>query len=86
VAKIIASGFVSLDRVMEAPGGEPGYRHAGWVAQFRGSGQFKVQADEVLAHEALLLGRRTTEGLRLPGTRVADKMNSMPNASLRPLK
>ena len=29
--KLIVTEFVSLDGVMEAPGGEPGYRHSGWV-------------------------------------------------------
>lgn len=32
--KLIVTEFVSLDGVMEAPGGEPGYRHSGWVGGF----------------------------------------------------
>ena len=28
---LIVTAFVSLDGVMEAPGGEPGYRNAGWT-------------------------------------------------------
>jgi hypothetical protein len=34
MAKVVVSEFVSLDGVMEAPGGEPGYRHTGWVSKF----------------------------------------------------
>jgi dihydrofolate reductase len=30
---LIATAFISLDGVMEAPGGEPGYRNAGWTFQ-----------------------------------------------------
>lgn len=62
MGKIVLSEFVSLDGVMEAPGGEPGYKHTGWVATFADTGQFAYKLDEVLAHEALLLGRRTYEG------------------------
>ncbi|MGH2762513.1 MAG: hypothetical protein ACRDLD_08050 [Thermoleophilaceae bacterium] len=32
--KLIVSEFVTLDGVMEAPGGEPGHRHSGWVFDF----------------------------------------------------
>jgi dihydrofolate reductase len=31
VRKLIVTEFVSLDGVMDSPGGEPGYAHAGWV-------------------------------------------------------
>jgi dihydrofolate reductase len=62
MGKIVVSEFVSLDGVMEAPGGEQGYQHSGWVARFPDSGQFKYKFEEVFAHEALLLGRRTYEG------------------------
>jgi dihydrofolate reductase len=73
---------VSLDGVMEAPGGEPGYRHTGWVAKFQDAGQIKYKLDEVLAHEALLLGRTTYESFAgawpsMEGE-FADKMNGMP--------
>ena len=81
--KLIVSEFVSVDGVMEAPGGEEGYRHTGWVLAFPqdpGQGQYKL--DEVLAAEALLLGRVTWEGFAAawPARRgkFADKMNSMP--------
>jgi dihydrofolate reductase len=82
VGKIVVTEFVSLDGVMEAPGGEPGYRHTGWVAKFLDEGQFKYKLDEVLAQEALLLGRTTYEGFADAWPpregEFADKMNSMP--------
>jgi dihydrofolate reductase len=82
MAKIVVSEFVSLDGVMEAPGGEPGYRHAGWVMKFPDAQQFQYKFDEVLAHQAMLLGRKTYEGFASawpsrPGE-FADKMNNMP--------
>jgi dihydrofolate reductase len=82
VGKIVVSEFVSLDGVMEAPGGEPNYRHTGWVAKFPDAGQFKYKLDEILAHEAHLLGRRTYESFAgaWPARTglFADKINSMP--------
>ncbi len=58
---LIVTEFVSLDGVMEAPGGEPGYAHAGWVmSMFSGElGAFKEE--EQLEADVLLLGRRTYE-------------------------
>lgn len=29
--QLIVTAFVSVDGVMEAPGGEPGYRNSGWT-------------------------------------------------------
>ena len=82
MGKIVVSEFVSLDGVMEAPGGEPSYRHTGWVAKFPDAGQFKYKLDEILAHEAHLLGRRTYESFAgaWPARTgpFADKINSMP--------
>ena len=82
MGKVVVSEFVSLDGVMEAPGGEPGYKHTGWVATFADTGQFTYKLDEVLAHEALLLGRRTYEGFAAAWPardgEFADKMNSIP--------
>ncbi len=82
MAKMVVSEFVSLDGVMEAPGGEPGYKHTGWVAKFQDSGQYEYKLAEVLAHDALLLGRRTYEGFAAAWPSVeggfGDKMNTMP--------
>ena len=61
MAKIAVSAFVSLDGVVEAPGGEPGYRHTGWVAKFQDAAQIDWKMREVMAHAALLIGRVTYE-------------------------
>jgi dihydrofolate reductase len=59
--KLIVTEFVSLDGVMEAPGGEPGYAHTGWVAaRFSDElGEYKLA--EQLAADVLLMGRKTYE-------------------------
>lgn len=80
--KLIVSEFVSLDGVMEAPGGEEGHPHSGWVFDFMSPEQERFKLDEVLAAEALLLGRVTYEGFAAAwparGGEFADKMNAMP--------
>lgn len=60
---LIITAFVSADGVMEAPGGELGYRNAGWT--FKGI-KFDPAAYELKGREqeeagALLLGRRSYE-------------------------
>jgi dihydrofolate reductase len=59
--KLIVTEFVSLDGVMEAPGGEPGYAHTGWVEGFFTDELFAYKLDEQLAADILLLGRTTYE-------------------------
>lgn len=82
MGRIVVSEFVSVDGVMEAPGGEPGYRHTGWVARFPDLGQFAYKLEETLAAEALLLGRTTYRSFAgaWPDQEgdFADKMNAMP--------
>jgi dihydrofolate reductase len=82
VRKLIVSEFVSLDGVMEAPGGEEGYPHTGWVLNFVDPAWEAYKLDEVLASDALLLGRVTYEGFAAAWPRrsgdFADKTNSMP--------
>ena len=56
---LITTAFVSLDGVVEAPGGEPGYRNSGWT--FQGI-EFDPAAYELKGREqeeatAMLLGR-----------------------------
>jgi dihydrofolate reductase len=82
VGKIVVSEFLSLDGVMEAPGGESGYRHTGWVMRFPDPAQFDYKWREVLDHEALLIGRRTyetfAEAWPTRDGEFADRMNGMP--------
>jgi dihydrofolate reductase len=83
MGRIVVTEFVSLDGVMEDPGGAEGFRHAGWTFKIdRGEEGDKFKLDETLASEALLLGRRTYEGFAAAWPSVkdefGDKLNSMP--------
>jgi dihydrofolate reductase len=82
MGKIVITEFVSLDGVVEDPGGAEDYKHGGWSFEInRGEGD-KFKLDETLETEALLLGRRTYEGFAeaWPSREgeFADKFNSMP--------
>lgn len=80
--ELIVTEFVSLDGVMEAPGGEPGHPHSGWTIEYHDDEQMKYKLDETLEAGSLLLGRVTYESFAeaWPGRSgdFADKMNSMP--------
>jgi dihydrofolate reductase len=80
--KLIVTEFITLDGVIEAPGGEPTHPHTGWTIDFSGPEQFEYKLDEVLEAEALLLGRVTYEGFAEAWPPrdgpFADKMNAMP--------
>jgi len=85
MGKIIVSENVSLDGIVQDPVGDEGFRHGGWWGQYGGKDleQWgKVETEEALAAEALLLGRRTDEmfaGLWLSRDGAwADRLNSMP--------
>jgi dihydrofolate reductase len=83
MARIVVTEFVSLDGVMEDPGGAEDFRHGGWAFEFsRGEEGDQFKLDETLASEALLLGRLTYEGFAAAWPsrdgEFADKFNSMP--------
>ena len=85
MGRIVVTEFVSLDGVMEAPGGGEDFEHAGWTFEInRGDEGDKFKLDETLSSEALLLGRVTYEGFasawpsRTDEVGFADKFNSMP--------
>lgn len=81
--RIVVSEFLSLDGVMEDPGGAEGTRHGGWSLRFNDPDAMKYKLDEVFDHDALLLGRVTYEGFAAawPGMSddvgFADRMNGM---------
>jgi len=82
MAKVVVSEFVSVDGVMEDPGGVEGFDRGGWAFQFdRGPEGDQYKLDEALASDALLLGRVTYEGFAQawPGRtgEFADKFNGM---------
>src|SRR3954465_1867228 len=81
---IVVSEFVTLDGVMEDPGGAEGGR-GGWAFRFeRGDEGDKFKFDELMAADAMLLGRRTYDGFAAAWPSMtdevgfADKMNSRP--------
>jgi len=83
MGRIVVTEFVSLDGVMEAPGGGEDFRHAGWTFEIpRGEEGDKFKLDEAFAAEALLLGRVTYEGFAAAWPsregEFADKFNTMP--------
>lgn len=60
---VISTAFISLDGVMEAPGGEPGYRNSGWTVK---DVEFVPEAFEIKGREqqeatAILMGRVSYE-------------------------
>jgi len=58
--KIVVTEFVSLDGVMEDPGGAEGFRHGGWTFKInQGDEGYKFKMDELFEADALLLGRVT---------------------------
>src|SRR4051794_41735274 len=83
MGKIVVTEFVSLDGVLEDPGGVEGFEHGGWsfdVSRGDDGDQFKL--DETLQSDALLLGRTTYEAFASSWPEregeFADKFNSMP--------
>jgi len=83
MGRIIATEFMSLDGVVEAPGGGEEFEHAGWSFDIdRGEEGNKFKVDETSESEALLLGRKTYEGFAAAWPsregEFADKFNRMP--------
>src|SRR5213593_1569182 len=83
MGKIVVTEFVSLDGVMEDPGGSEGFQHGGWTFEIsRGDEGDKFKLDEALQSNALLLGRVTYQGFAAAWPsregEFADKFNSMP--------
>jgi len=83
MGSVVVSEFVSLDGVMEDPGGSEGSERGGWAFQFdRGPAGDRFKADELFAAHALLLGRVTYLGFAAAWPSMtdefADRMNSLP--------
>jgi dihydrofolate reductase len=81
--RIVVTEFVTLDGVMEDPGGAENFERGGWAFQFeRGPEGDKFKVDELFASDATLLGRVTYEGFAAAWPsrtgEFADKMNGMP--------
>jgi dihydrofolate reductase len=83
MGKIIVTEFVSLDGVIEDPGGAEDFKYGGWTFEIdRGDDGNKFKLDETMESDALLLGRVTYEGFAAawPSREgdFADKFNTMP--------
>jgi dihydrofolate reductase len=83
MGRIIVTEFVSLDGVVEDPGGSEDFKYSGWSLEInRGDEGEQFKLDETLASEAQLLGRVTYEGFASSWPsregEFADKFNTMP--------
>jgi len=81
--RIVVTEFISLDGVVEDPGGAESYKHGGWRFKYDDPAAMKYKLDETFAHDAMLLGRVTYEGFaeawpgRTDDLGFADRFNSM---------
>ena len=83
MGKVVVSQFISVDGVVEDPGGSEQWERGGWAFKFdRGPDGDAFKLDEVMSSDALLLGRTTYEGFAeaWPSREgeFADKFNGMP--------
>ncbi len=85
MGKLVITTNISLDGVIQDPDGKEGFRHGGWFGEFGGADLeqwARVETDEALGAEALLIGRRSDEWFatrwQSRDGEWADKLNSMP--------
>jgi dihydrofolate reductase len=83
MGKIAITEFMSIDGVIEDPGGAEDFKYGGWSFEFnRGDEGDKFKLDETFASDALLLGRKTYQGFADAWPQregeFADKFNNMP--------
>ena len=83
MGRIVVTEFVSLDGVIEDPGGSEDFEHGGWSFEIsRGDEGDRFKLDEAMEADALLLGRTTYEGFAEAWPKregeFADKFNNMP--------
>lgn len=84
MSKVVLSVFLTLDGVMEDPGGSEGFERGGWQLPYFDDDSGRFMSEQLAAADALLLGRVTYEGFAASWPSItddvgfADKMNSMP--------
>jgi len=86
MGEIVVTEFISLDGVVEDPGGASDFKHGGWTFTFdRGDDGNEFKLEELRAADAQLLGRVTYEGfaaawpdLEHSAGEFGEKMNAMP--------
>lgn len=82
--KVVVSVFVTLDGVMEDPGGAEGFKHGGWQIPFFDEDLNRYARELLFASDALLLGRVTYQQFAAAWPSItdeegfADRMNSLP--------
>lgn len=82
--RLVVIEYVSLDGVVEDPGGSENRPFGGWTRPYWDDDLGKTQLDALLASDALLLGRVTYEGFAAAWPKMkdeagfADRMNSYP--------
>ena len=82
-ARIVVTEFVSLDGVMEGPGGDNDFARGAWSFEYeRGPEGDRFKTDETMNADSMLLGRKTYEGFSQAWPSMkgefADRFNSMP--------
>lgn len=84
MGKLVVTEFISLDGIIEDPGGAEGYEHGGWSFKSPAPDGDQFKFDELMASDAQLLGRVTYEAFAAAWPTLtdeagfADKMNAMP--------
>src|SRR5579885_2345726 len=84
MSRIIVSEFISLDGVIEDPGGAEGFKHGGWSLKFFNEEYGKYKFQELMSAGGLLIGRKTYEvfAAAWPGRSdehgCSARMNSLP--------
>ena len=83
MGRILVTEFMSLDGVVEDPGGSEDFEHGGWSFEFeRGDDGNEFKTAETMQAAAMLLGRVTYEGFAAAwperSGEFADKFNTMP--------
>jgi dihydrofolate reductase len=84
MGRIVVTEFISLDGVIEDPGGAEGYEHGGWTFKFDAGPEFEAfKFQELQASDAQLLGRVTYDGFAkawptIEAGEFGVKMNEMP--------
>ena len=88
--KLVVGSFVTLDGVMQAPGGpdedrDGGFRHGGWLVPYFDETFLEIVTEWTLRAGAFLLGRKTYEifagswpNSTDPADRVATALNTRP--------
>jgi dihydrofolate reductase len=83
--KLIVSEFISLDGVVEDPGGAEGFERGGWNSPYWSDELAAYKRDELFSADGLLLGRVTYEGFAASwpdasheAGEYADRMNGLP--------